>query len=316
MRIASIDIGTNTVLLLVADVDEGGGIQPVLQEQRLPRLGRDVDLRRSIPAGAFDRGAWVVNEYKNLSNQLRAEIVVACATSAVRDASNREEFLAYLTKTTGITVSILDGDEEALWTHRGAVSALGEAAKEAAVIDIGGGSTELSYGAGDNGERKLQRWSLQLGSVRITERYLKHTPATAGELRSASDFIVEELAQVRNPGLHRYTTIGVAGTVTTLACLDQGLPDFQADRVNGYILSRDRVANWLARLSGLTPQDIRSLSAATEGRSDILTGGVLILSVMMDHLQIGRITASDRGLRYGLILREWEKYSGIRRVRE
>src|SRR5690349_24702795 len=110
MRIASIDIRTNTVLLLIADVGEDGTIHPVAHEQRLPRLGKDVDQRRMISIGAFDKIAWIINEYKNLARQHKTERIVAAATSAVRDAANREEFCSYVLSSTGIGIEILPGE--------------------------------------------------------------------------------------------------------------------------------------------------------------------------------------------------------------
>ena len=172
MRIASIDIGTNTVLLLIADVDQDGTIHFVHHEQRLPRLGRDVDRNQIISVSTFDRIEWILNEYRNLAQQFRAELIVTCGTSAVRDASNKHEFLTYMEKAAGLNVEILSGDEEARWTYRGAISGLRELIKPAVVVDIGGGSTEISFPkpGTHNGSTQFIRYSLQVGSVRLTER--------------------------------------------------------------------------------------------------------------------------------------------------
>jgi exopolyphosphatase/guanosine-5'-triphosphate,3'-diphosphate pyrophosphatase len=114
MRIGAIDIGTNTVLLLVADFDRKGRLEPVHDEQRVPRLGRDVDNTGVIQIPAYDRVAWILNEYKNVAQQMQSERIVACATSAVRNAANRPEFLSYLKRTTGLSVEVISGEEEAL----------------------------------------------------------------------------------------------------------------------------------------------------------------------------------------------------------
>jgi len=309
MRIASIDIGTNTVLLLVADIDEHGIIHPVEHQQRLPRLGKDVDKNKAINISAFDRIAWILNEYKNLSLQLGADKIIAGTTSAVRDATNKDEFVSYLKKNTGIDIEILSGDDEATLTYRGAISGFQDLQKPAAVIDIGGGSTEISYPTPEkhNGKSKLHRYSLQLGSVRMTERFLKHNPPLAPEIQSAMQVMIEEFAQVHNPGLSSYQLVAVAGTATTLACLDQKLNEFDVEKVSGYKMSRDAVGTWAIKLSTITSDQIRSLSNTTEGRADILTAGVLILNEFMKHFGFGSVIVSERGLRYGMIIREWQK---------
>ncbi|MBI1807940.1 MAG: Ppx/GppA family phosphatase [Ignavibacteria bacterium] len=309
MRIAAIDIGTNTVLLLVADVDERGTITPVHHEQRLPRLGRDVDRHQTIHTAAFDRIAWILNEYKNLAAQLRSDRIVACGTSAVRDATNRQDFLSYLRDTTGISVEILTGDDEALLMHRGALSGFSNLSSPVAVIDIGGGSTEISYPSLNqrNGHIRHERYSLQVGSVRLTERFFKHNPPEPEEVENAMKLINAEFGRLKNGNFGNYQLVGVAGTVTTLACLDQRLMEFDITKVSGYTLERERVGAWFRKLCKMTNQEIRSLSNTTEGRADILLAGVLILDEIMNHFGFTKIIASERGLRYGLILREWER---------
>ncbi len=311
MRIASIDIGTNTVLLLVANVDERGVIHPIEQQQRLPRLGKDVDKNSVIHISAFDRIAWILNEYKNLAVQLGAEKIIAGATSAVRDASNRDEFISYLRKNSGIEVEILSGEDEASLTYRGAVSGFQNLKKSVAVLDIGGGSTEISYltPGQHNGNSKLHRYSLQLGSVRMTERFFKHNPPHPSELQSAVQYMIEEFAQVLNPGFSSYQLVAVAGTATTLACLEQELDEFDVEKVSGFQMSRDTVSRRAMKLSTMTAEQIRLLSNTTEGRADILTAGVLILNEVMKHFGFDSMIVSERGLRYGMILREWEKLS-------
>lgn len=309
VRIASIDIGTNTVLLLVADVNATGTIETVHHEQRLPRLGKDVDQQKRILIPAFDRVAWILNEYKNLALQLRSEKIIACATSAVRDAINGDEFIAYLKQTTGIDVEIISGDEEAALTYKGATGGSKNLVRQPTVIDVGGGSTELTYAKQGtrNGNRELHRYSLNIGSVRLTERYFKHDPPTPEEVASARQFVLEELSQVVNPGFSQFQLVGVAGTATTLACLDQQLIEFEVDRVSGYRIEIDRVAGWCKRLASMRRNEIRALSNVTEGRADILAAGVLILFECMKLFGFDSLLVSEKGLRYGIVLREWER---------
>jgi len=309
MRVSSIDIGTNTVLLLVADIDNEGTIHPLAHEQRFPRLGRSVDRSLAIQDSAFSEVVTVLREYQEISAQFGNSVLVVSATSAVRDASNRNDFVAWIRRQTGIQVEVLDGEEEALWTYRGALSGFRDHRQETAVLDIGGGSTELSFPNphSHNGHPELQRYSLQLGAVRLTERFFRHDPPVSAEIESAQSFILEEFAPIRNPGFHRYDLIGVAGTVTTLACLDQNLEEFRVETVSGYRISKAHVADWTSRLQSMRSDQIRAMSRATWGRADILTGGVMILSVLMSHFGFEYVLVSERGLRYGMVIREWEK---------
>ncbi len=310
MRLATIDIGTNTVLLLVAEVDDSGIITPLAFEQRIPRLGRDVDRSGAIQIAAFDKIAWILNEYKNLAKQLRAERIIACGTSAVRDASNNKEFLSYVKSVTGIDVEVLSGEAEALWTYRGAISGFSGFALRAVVVDIGGGSTEISFYP--SMDSQLKRNSFQIGSLRITERYFGHSPPTPEQMDEAAVFVRNGLYPLREYDFSNFTFVAVAGTATTLACLDQHLMDFDVAMVSGYAMGRKSVGKWLGKLSAMTATEIRSLSNATEGREDILTAGVLVLYELMTQHHLESVLVSERGLRYGLARREWERRNPVK----
>lgn len=299
MRIGAIDIGTNTILLLIADVS-GGRIEKIARhEQRLPRIGKDVDARKRIQPSAMERAAVVLGEYAEIARELMCDRVVACATSAVRDATNRQEFTAQMKAKSGIDIEILSGEEEARLTYVGAMSGF-DGHGGATVIDIGGGSTEITRG--DMSGRIVRKASLQVGSVRITERFLKHDPPTERELGDARKFVDDELsrAEIDGGGI----LVGVAGTVTTLACLDQQLETFEVEKVAGYRMSRDTIVSWFSTLASKSSDEILRLSRTTQGRADILTAGVLILDRFMSLMDFEEIVTSERGLRYGLVLRE------------
>lgn len=305
MRIAAIDIGTNTVLLLIADVDDTGIITPLAYEQRIPRLGKDVDTHRIISRAAFDRVASALREYKTLCDRLSTERIVAAGTSAVRDARNREDFIAYIKAQTGIDIEILSGDEEARLAYFGAVSGL-TSGDQITVLDIGGGSTEITVGTRGN---IYDRVSLDVGSVRLTEKFFKHDPPTASELLQAREFITDSLRCLPHFDFTNSLTIGVAGTVTTLAALDQGLKHFEREKITNYRLTRQVVYTLLQRLQTMKVADILALSSVTEGRADILTAGTLILHTFMELTGVKTIVVSERGVRYGLVLRERGRFS-------
>ncbi len=304
MRIAAVDIGTNTILLLVCDIDNAGTLTTLRHEQRIPRIGRDVDSQGVLAQPAFDHAAGVLSEYASIARSLGVETISACATSAVRDARNRNEFINHCTSRTGIPIRVLSGDEEALLTYRGATLSFPDSRQDAAVIDIGGGSTEIIFSAG--GRSTLRRVSLQTGSVRITERFFHEIPPSSGALALARRDVGAILQQDRLDGPPPATLVGVAGTVTTLACLDMGLEDFSVSRVDGYTLTLDAIERWLGRLVTLAPAGIRALSGTTAGREDILTAGTLILGEMMRAYGYRELRVTTMGLRYGLALQVWE----------
>jgi exopolyphosphatase / guanosine-5'-triphosphate,3'-diphosphate pyrophosphatase len=304
MRIASIDIGTNTCLLLLADIDESGNIHLVDHQQRFPRLGRHVDRSNFIQPAAFQEISSILNEYRVSAEKGKADRIIACATSAVRDAINKEEFLSAIHKSTGIMVEILSGTEEASLSYIGATSGLTRQSKPYAVLDIGGGSTEFSYPV----DNLIRYESYQIGAVRITERFLSTQPPQKDELLEAAHFINHSFQSIEPHTFRDLSLLGVAGTATTLACLIQGLKTFDLAQVRGFSFSSSRVDNWLANLSMMNTDQILNLSDATTGRADILTAGVLILSVFMQRFGFNEITVSERGLRYGVALREWKRY--------
>lgn len=303
MRIAAIDIGTNTVLLLVADVSEKGEIETLAYEQRLPRLGRGVDEQNKISRDAMQAVAKVLMEYKAIYTSFNVEKVIPCGTSALRDADNRNQFIAHIKATTGLHVDVLSGEEEALLTYRGALSGVPELDKKATVIDIGGGSTEVIVG---NSRSIHARLSLDIGSVRLTERYLKQSPPDTDEVEHTIRAVQLEFDQLSDFEFGGTTLVGVAGTVTTAAALAQGLTSFDLSKIAGYRLSKDSVS-WVYRILRMKKaKQIRELSDVTEGRADVLFGGVLVLREFMQRFKFDQIITSERGVRYGLVVKEWE----------
>ena len=303
MTTATIDIGTNTVLLLIARIDDRGIFWPLAYEQRVPRLGKGVDRNKTLNAEATDRVIGVLEEYKQIISRFPIDRVVVCGTSAVRDAANRDDFAGRIRRETGFELEILSGDEEALWTYRGAVSGIPEISR-ATVIDIGGGSTEITIGDRTRIEQKI---SLDIGSVRLTERLFHHDPPTHPELEAAIEAAENEISRAAGFRFAGSTLIGVAGTATTLAILAQGFRDFTVDAVTNYRLMREKVDELFRTLRAMPSSQIREISAVMEGRHDVITAGSLILREVMAHFAFGEMIVSERGVRYGLAIREWER---------
>jgi exopolyphosphatase/guanosine-5'-triphosphate,3'-diphosphate pyrophosphatase len=303
MTIASIDIGTNTVLLLVADIDDYATISTRIFEQRIPRLGKDVDIRKTLAPDSMTRVINVLIEYRRLLASVRVDRIVVCGTSAVRDAVNRETLVGRIRQETGFELEVLSGEDEAIWAYRGALTGMQRVGK-VTVIDIGGGSTEISVG---DREQIRERISLDIGSVRLTERFFRHDPPTHPDLEAAIELIENELQRAARFSFSGSSLVGVAGTVTTLAVLAQGLPAFDITAVTNYHLMRDQVDDLFRQLRAMPSDLIRTLSSVMDGRHDVIVAGILILREIMAHFAFEELLVSERGLRYGLVLREWER---------
>jgi exopolyphosphatase/guanosine-5'-triphosphate,3'-diphosphate pyrophosphatase len=300
MRLASIDIGTNTILMLVADVERNGTLSIVTDEHFIARLGKGVDEHGFIQKETFQRVHKILSQLKSIADSHGVQHLAACGTSALRDAANRQEFVNFIREHLSIEMKILSGQEEAELTYLGAVSEYLEDSPsgEFAVLDIGGGSTELVTGIGSNVSSAV---SIDIGSVRLTERILKNNPPENAALENAVKLIQNHLENI-SPLPPATKLIGVAGTLTTLAALDLQLKTFDAALINRYVLARETIERIFHELRHLTLDQIKSYPQIHPSRADILLAGILILLETLENVNLPRITVSDRGLRYGILL--------------
>ena len=286
MRVAAIDLGTNTTRLIVADVADGS-VDAVLRRTTITRLGEGVDSRRRLLPLPIARVRNCLADYRRELESLGAERALVVATSAVRDAENGEAFLGEIEWSYGFSTRLLSGEEEADLTLRG----VGELDGETVLIDIGGGSTELIAGG--------RRVSTELGSVRLTERFLESDPPTPdelGELARAIRSVLEEQDLSAGRG------IGVAGTVTSLAALDLGLVEYDSDRVHGHRLGREAVRAQLERLAALPLAERREVPGLEPERAPVIVAGAAILLEVMQHFDLEKIEVSERDLLDGAAL--------------
>jgi exopolyphosphatase / guanosine-5'-triphosphate,3'-diphosphate pyrophosphatase len=289
VRVAAVDLGTNTTRLLVADVTDGR-LDEVHRETRITRLGEGVDKRRLLPL-PIARVRNALADYRRTLESLGVERTLLVATSAVRDAENGEAFLGEIEWSYGFATRLLSGDEEAELTRRGVQPAPGTL-----VLDIGGGSTELIV---DD-----FHVSLELGSVRHTERFLHADPPEPRELAACAGAVRSLLAE-RVPEDVRArvaAAIGVAGTVTTLAALDLRLPEYDRDRVHGHRVTRDGARTQLERLASLPLAERRELPAIEPERAPVIVAGAVILVETLDHLGLDAIEVSERDILDGAAL--------------
>ena len=300
MNVAAIDIGTNTVLMLVGEVDPAGNVVTVRDEHEIARLGRGVDAERQINDSAVEGVIAILLSYLKIAETEGCRTIVACGTSALRDAVNSRAVLDQIRSRTGITVSVLSGDEEAGLTYRGALSGFPEfaSAGDTTVLDIGGGSTEIVTG---RGARSVHRRSINIGAVRLTERYFKDSPPHPIDFRTAQGSCREAFEQLPPFG-PKDVCVAVAGTPTTLAAVAQQLDVYDRSRVEGYVLSRARVDNFLDEFMVLSLDELRRIPAVHPQRADILLAGTLILREFLFATSLTGVTVSDRGLRYGILL--------------
>ena len=272
-RVAAVDLGTNATRLLVADVADGR-VDEVARRTRITRLGEGVDARRRLLPVPIARVRNVLTEYRREAERLGAERVLAVATSAVRDADNGEAFLGEVEWSYGFATLLLSGDEEAALTRRG----VGPVPPGTLILDVGGGSTEVSVD-----ERSV---SLDVGSVRLTERFLDSDPPLTDELARAS-------AHVRSllPAWQARAALAVDGTVAELAALAES-PE----------VTRAFVDAQLARLAAIPAEERRSILRLEPDRADAIVAGVLVVAAVLAHFGLGSISHSGRDLLHGAVL--------------
>jgi exopolyphosphatase / guanosine-5'-triphosphate,3'-diphosphate pyrophosphatase len=295
-RVAVIDIGTNSTRLLVADVTDGH-VQELDRRTRVTRLGRGVDLSGNLATEAIEAVCGVIAEYVAAYEGLDVDAVTAIATSAVRDASNGEAFIAELRERFALTARILDGNEEALLTYRGA-TAEDPPPGPVVVIDIGGGSTELIVGTGAEVEFHT---SVQAGVVRQTERHLASDPPTPSELEELAGDVLGLIsaALASRPDLNAESGIAVAGTPTSLAAIDQRLDPYDPQRVHGYRLSLDSIQHMLSQLASLPLAERREVIGLDPERAPTIVAGVVILIEAMRAFGLTEVEASEHDILHG-----------------
>jgi exopolyphosphatase/guanosine-5'-triphosphate,3'-diphosphate pyrophosphatase len=298
-RVAVVDIGTNSTRLLVADV-AAGGVSEVVRRSTVTRLGRGVDLSGQLSAEAIEAVCDAVAEYIELYEEAQAEEVVPIATSAVRDASNGEAFIAELRERFALTARVLDGEEEARLTYLGA-TAERPPARPTLVIDIGGGSTELIVGSG---AVITFHTSLQAGVVRHTERHLASDPPTPGALEAlAADLRGPiEATAAEMPGPEPSAGIAVAGTPTSLAAIEMELEPYDPTRVHGHTLTLPAIQRLLSRLASVPLAERRAIPGLHPDRAPTIVAGVVILIEAMRAFGLDQVTVSEHDILYGAAL--------------
>lgn len=303
-RVAAFDCGTNSLRLLIADLDPGTGeMTELVREMRIVRLGQGVDRTGRISEESMARTFAALDEYAGLVARHQPDRLRFCATSAARDAANAADFMAGVRERVGVEPEVIDGDEEARASFAGATRVLGDVPGPVLVMDIGGGSTELILGSPASADRAAEvtvAQSLDVGSVRMTERHLHDDPPTAEQvaaLRADVDAVLDgcrvDLGQAR-------TVVGVAGTVTTVAAGALGLPAYERERIHLARLPRDLVHATVDGLVAMTVEERKALGYMHPGRADVIAAGSLILDRVLQRTQVGELVVSESDILDGI----------------
>ncbi len=297
MKVATIDIGTNSVLLLIAERRDGV-LVPLLERATIARLGQNVDATRRLLPEAAERTLTCLASYAEQLRSFGVERLEAVGTSAMRDAAGGSEFIERAERLLGERPRVISGDEEAELTFHGALSGL-DLDGPVSVFDVGGGSTEIITGHAGRAPSFTRAKSLDIGSVRLFERHVRNDPPRPEELARACDDIRAALATVEPPQPGN-TLVGVAGTVTTLAAIELGLGDYDPARVHGSPLGRAGVAALAEKLAGLSLAERQALAGLEPKRADVIVVGAAIVREVLAWSGCSELVVSDRGVRWGL----------------
>ena len=299
-RYATIDVGTNSVLLLVAEA-AGKTFKPIADRAEITRLGRGVDKSGVLEAQSMADTLAVVKRYVEEAKSLGASEILCTATSAARDARNGRDFLDQVKAQTGVTVEIISGDLEAELSYASAHREFGD--EPLVVLDIGGGSSEFVFGSAGKVSYKK---SFDVGSVRLTERHVSHDPPTLEE-RLAMQRYLDTVFGELPPTPVGARLVGVAGTVTTLAAVAHSVDPYDPVKIHGSRLTASEVRSETGRLFALSVVDRRRLPGLQPKRADVIPAGALILERAMARLGVEEVTVSDRGIRWGLL---YQRFGG------
>jgi exopolyphosphatase/guanosine-5'-triphosphate,3'-diphosphate pyrophosphatase len=294
-RLAAIDIGTNTILMLVADTDKDGRIIPLEDLERTTRLGRGLSETGSIHPESLKKSLEVIDNYLTMCRNMEVDRVFMVGTSALREAKNAEVLLQYVQRHYGLTIQIISGEKEARLSYLTVEKEMGRGSP-LLVLDIGGGSTEIIMGCAG---RISELTSLNIGAVHLTERFLRTDPVTEEEFQQMLECIRRGLGAVaiKSPD----GVVGLGGTITTLASVQMGKARFDMSRLHGSSLPRREVRRQVLLYKGTTHQQRLQIPGLPRDRADVILAGAAILQVAMNLLGCEHLIVSCHGLRYGLL---------------
>lgn len=295
-RFGSIDIGTNAILLLVAEIRDGA-LKPVFEKETIVRLGEGLQKNKIISRESMERGLKTLERYLQKCNDLSVKKIFAVGTSVLRESKNSSDFLKMVKERLGLSIKIISDQEEAGLSFLAVLKDLKEIKNPITVVDIGGGSTEFILGRGNG----IIKWvSLPVGSVRFTEKFIHSNPVRSGEFEKMSERIRYWLKKIPNkpsPSL----MVAVGGTATTLASVELGLKRFNSKSIHHFILTRKSLHSQLLLYRSRTVEDRKKIPGLPPSRADVILTGATILYLAMEELNFNSTMISCHGVRYGVL---------------
>jgi len=304
MKLGAFDVGTNTVLMLAVEIDGSGRPQPLLEYSRITRLGRGVDRNGRLDPASAALTLAAIEEFAARGRALGVERFVAAGTASLRDAADGPEFIARVRERAGVELETITGIEEASLSHLAVTRGLAiDPSIALLIVDIGGGSSELIRA--EQG-RPLEMVSLQIGSVRMTERYIHSDPPSAADVRALTGAI-DSAIDAAHWNFRPAKMVGIAGTVTTICAVALAMTEYDAAIVHGHVLARAEVERVAELFRSRPLAERRKLPGLLEGRADVIYAGAMILLRVMERFGAGAVVVSDQGVRWGLVWREAER---------
>lgn len=298
-RVASIDIGTNTILLLISEVKRGK-IHPLFEMETVVRLGEGVQKNKMLLKEAMERGLQTLAQYLKRCQAMEVQKIFAAGTNALREAKNSEDFLKGAKDKLNLSIEVISGEEEAQLSFLAVANDLKEVKKPVLVVDVGGGSTEFILGKGD----QISHWiSLPLGSVRFTEEFLCSDPIQEEEWEKMERKIQGHLVNIPH-SKEPPSMVAVGGTATTLASVEMGLEEFIAEKIHHFILKKGELGKQLLRYRSKTIEERKKIPGLPVARADVILAGGTILYLAMEELKCSSVLISCHGVRYGLLYKK------------
>jgi len=298
MKISAIEIGTNSTKFIIAELHENNTFEVLEKESTVNRLSKSMYGKNTLSEEAIDNGIKIIGEYVEASKAKGAELVSIFSTSVLRDAENRADFISKVNGQYNIDVEVISGEREACLAYRSCSTLIENAATKLAVIDIGGGSTEISTGDKNN---VLKKYSLDVGAVRMTEMFVKNDPVTMDEINNVYKYVNDKLQDIDGADFSDITLVGTGGTIKTIGTILKKEDYKNENVINGMTVDLSEIEDIYSFLLKLKISSKKSLIGLNPKRADVINSGVIILLAIMKKLGITNITISSRGVIEGFV---------------
>lgn len=297
MKYASIDIGTNTVLLMMAEVTDR--IEEISDTAIITRLGEGLKRTGVLSKQAMERTLNALRRYRSMIDECSVDEILCAGTAALREAENRDDFLELVKNEVSLSIDVISEHDEAYYTYLSVRHGMSDSIDEMAIIDIGGGSTEVIHGTR---EHFIDFVSLPIGSVKLTEMFIKHDPPSEQEVKAVRDHITSNLKLPFKKPLK--TVVGTAGTITTLGSIGIGLSVWDKKQIHQMVMNRARIKEIAHQLLAMKKDERASVPGIEKGREDIIPQGIILLHEIMKFLEAEELIIDANGVRHGMLCKK------------